>query len=61
MDHTLDRNPLAAEMINTLMDYLQRFSDQDMSDFMEESKNRDCLYTQPFQCNALIQQSKVIA
>jgi BirA family biotin operon repressor/biotin-[acetyl-CoA-carboxylase] ligase len=44
MGHTLDRNSLAAEMINTLMDYLQRFSDKGMSDFMEEWKKRDCLY-----------------
>ncbi|MCX7125591.1 MAG: bifunctional biotin--[acetyl-CoA-carboxylase] ligase/biotin operon repressor BirA [Gammaproteobacteria bacterium] len=40
----IDRNLLCAELINSLMNYLERFSKSGLSDFINEWKERDCLF-----------------
>jgi BirA family biotin operon repressor/biotin-[acetyl-CoA-carboxylase] ligase len=39
----IDRNDLGAKMIDTLMHYLERFSEDGMQAFRQEWKTRDCL------------------
>jgi BirA family biotin operon repressor/biotin-[acetyl-CoA-carboxylase] ligase len=39
----IDRNPLGSEIIDTLIDYLERFSSNGLASFQQEWKKRDCL------------------
>ncbi len=40
----LDRNILAAKLIDTLVDYVSRFVATGLADFMQEWRKRDCLH-----------------
>lgn len=42
-DHYIDRNTLATEIIDSLIDYLERFSSHGLEKFHSEWKKRDCL------------------
>ncbi len=42
-----DRNGLCAELIDQLLVYLKRFNTSGLNDFLQEWKNKDCLYNQP--------------
>lgn len=45
----IDRNPLCAALINSLIIYLARFSHHGLSDFMNEWKNKDYLFKKSIQ------------
>ena len=42
----IDRNQLCAALINSLLDYVKRFSNKGLSNFMDEWKKKDCLVGQ---------------
>jgi BirA family biotin operon repressor/biotin-[acetyl-CoA-carboxylase] ligase len=44
----LDRNPLCAALINCLVDYLERFAEFGLTDFMDEWKQKDYLFGKPY-------------
>lgn len=45
----IDRNPLCAALINSLVTYLKHFSNHGLSDFMDEWKNKDYLFQKSIQ------------
>ena len=42
MDQTIDRNALGSEIIDSLIDYLERFSSKGLASFKQEWQKRSC-------------------